>query len=157
MDTIPKYLVFLLAGGMSLLLFKEAVAFIKWAIRTIAKLSGKPNPAPAITVSQGNMEQKVNVEQGRENPGDIKYEMLEKIFDCTDDTNKAVGLLAVEMATMKTQVGFMAKAQGDQNGDIKDMKKSLTGMKEECAKRLLSCERRFSGLHEKIVEEPNRK
>lgn len=72
MDTIPKYLVFLLAGGMSLLLFKEAVAFVKWAIRTIAKLSGKPNPAPAITVSQGNMEQKVNVEQGRENPGDIK-------------------------------------------------------------------------------------
>lgn len=153
MDTIPKYLVFLLAGGMGLVVFREAVAFVKWSIRAIAKLSGKSNPSPAITVSQGNVEQKVNVEQGRENPGDIKYEILEKIFDCTTDTNKAVGELAVEVATMKTQVSFMAKAQGDQNGDIKDMKKSLTSMKEECTKRLLSCERRFSGLHEKIVEE----
>lgn len=148
MDTIPKYLVFLLAGGMSLLLFKEAVAFVKWAIRALG--NGKTKTTPAVSQA---VEQKVNVEQGKENPGDIKYEMLEKIFDCTSDTNKAVGELAVEVATMKTQVSFMAKAQGDQNGDIKDMKKSLTGMKEECSERLLSCERRFSGLHEKIVEE----
>lgn len=153
MEQMPKYLVFLLAGGMGLLLFKEAVGFVKWALKAIGKIGGPAIPTVTQTVQQGNVEQKVNVEQGKENPGDIKYEMLEKIFECTDDTNKAVGLLAVEVATMKTQIGFMARAQGDQNGDIKDMKKSLTGMKEECAKRLLSCEKRFSGLHEKIVEE----
>lgn len=153
MEQVPKYLVFLLGGGMALLLLKESVAFVKWAVKAIAGLSGKASagPAAAQTVSQGNVEQKVNVEQGGENPGEVKAEVLSRIFECTSQTNAAVGLLAVEVGRLTERVSFMAGKQGEQNGDVKALTAAVSEMKTACAKRLLNCEKRFSGLHEKVL------
>jgi hypothetical protein len=147
---LPPAVVYVLAGGVSLMLFEKAVAFVKWAVRILGSGNGKA--AGTQTLSQGNVEQKVSVEQGGDNPGEVKAEILTRIFDCTTETNAAVGMLAVEVGRLTERVNFMAGKQGEQNGDVRALTAAVSGMKETCAQRLLTCEKRFSGLHEKIVK-----
>src|SRR4030042_621547 len=148
----PPAVVYVLVGGVSLMLFEKAVAFVKWAVRVLGARNGRGAGGGAQTGSQGNVEQKVSVEQGNDNPGEVKAEILTRIFDCTTETNAAVGMLAVEVGRLTERVNFMAGKQGEQNGDVKALTAAVSGMKETCAQRLLICEKRFSGVHEKIIK-----
>ena len=149
---LPPAVVYVLAGGVSLMLFEKAVAFVKWAVRVLGARNGRGAGGGAQTVSQGNVEQKVSVEQGGDNPGEVKAEILTRIFDCTTETNAAVGMLAVEVGRLTERVNFMAGKQGEQNGDVRALTAAVSGMKDTCAQRLLICEKRFFGLHEKIIK-----
>lgn len=147
---LPPAVLYLLAGGIGLMMFEKAVAFVKWAVRILGAAKGRA-PAAAQTVSQGNIEQSVSVEQGADNPGEVKAEILTRIFECTSQTNSAVGMLAVEVGRLTERVNFLAGTQRQQNGDVKALTAAVSGMKDACAQRLLLCERRFSGLHEKVM------
>src|SRR4030065_122994 len=56
-------------------------AFVKWAVRILGSGNGKAAAAGTQTLSQGNIEQKVSMEQGEDNPGEVKAEILTRIFD----------------------------------------------------------------------------
>ena len=115
---IPSPLAYVLAGGIALLILERVFSFIKW---------------------MRNKEEAPPVE---DNPGSLSdRQVLDSIFRGQESLTGAVGTLAVDVGVVKTQVGFLAKAQETTTKTMEKCREQTEKKFERIDAELLKCAR----------------
>jgi len=138
---VPSVAVYVLGGGISLFILKEAIGFIKWGINLFTKKveasAPKLNPFISAEMSDRNL--------------------LELILGKTDAIVIDVGEVKVEVGVMKTKMDYMGEIQKEQNGLVKELSGRVNGLQTHCAKSMEAHNNKFTEICERLTRKADKR
>ncbi len=136
MMNISSSIIYLLSGGIALLVLKEVFKFMKWWAERYGWLS---KPTQSTIVNKADRE------------------VLELIHTKISSTSSCLTALHLDFVRYKTKFEFLVQSVRTQNGSLASVTKAMTELSAKFSTTTAVCDKRFEAVEEKIARQENEK